>query len=198
MDGRVSESVVMGSSARPILFVTSRVEKASEAERLGFSIERIALDLPEPQSLDPGEVVEAKARAAWARIMRPLVVEDSGLSVAAWGGFPGALVKWLEMSAGVEGLARMLDAFPDRGAAAVCAVAQFDGEHMLRVEGRVLGSIAPVPRGRGGFGWDCLFIPEGSTRTFAEMDGAEKDRVSHRRRAWEALAEKRRESGTAL
>ena len=43
-------------------------------------------------------------------------------------------------------------------------------------------------RGEGGFGWDALFIPDGSDRTFAEMSGEEKDRVSHRRRAWEALA----------
>jgi len=176
--------------ASPLLFVTSRAEKAREAERLGFSLERMDLDLPEPQSLDPAEIVEAKARAAYDRVARPLVVEDSGLSIAAWGGFPGALVKWLERSAGIEKLATMLDGFPDRAATAVCAVASFDGVTLLRGQGRVPGAIARSPRGEGGFGWDCLFIPEGSVRTFAEMEPEEKDRVSHRRLAWQALAEK--------
>jgi len=176
--------------APTILLVTSRAEKAREAERLGFSIERLSLELPEPQALDPMEIVEAKARAAWARVARPLVVEDSGLSVAAWGGFPGALVKWLEKSAGVETLARMLDPFPDRVATAVCAVAYFDGEELVRASGEVRGSIALSPRGTGGFGWDSIFLPEGSALTFAEMAPEEKDRVSHRRRAWEALSEK--------
>ena len=86
----------------PLVFVTSRAEKAREAERLGFAIERLDIDLPEPQALDPSAIVEAKAQAAYAMLARPVLVEDSGLSIDAWGGFPGALVKWLEVSAGVR------------------------------------------------------------------------------------------------
>jgi non-canonical purine NTP pyrophosphatase (RdgB/HAM1 family) len=170
------------------VFVTGRAEKALEAERLGFRLERVDLDLTEPQALDPVEIVEWKAREAYARISRPVVVEDSGLAVKAWRGFPGALVKWLERSAGLEAMARMLDGFADRSATATCAVAYFDGERVVRARGEASGAIAPAPRGSGGFGWDALFIPEGMGRTFAEMSGEEKDRVSHRRRAWEALA----------
>ncbi len=172
----------------PLVFVTSRAEKALEAARLGFDIERLDVDLPEPQALDPSEIVEAKARAAYALLARPVLVEDSGLSVRAWGGFPGALVKWLEKSAGVAGLARMLDPFPDRAATAVCAIAYCDGGEVVSARGETPGTIAPAPRGEGGFGWDVLFIPEGAARTFAEMTPAEKDRVSHRRRAWDAIA----------
>jgi len=170
------------------VFVTGRPEKALEAERLGFSFERVDCDLVEPQALDPAEVVEAKARDAWRLLSRPVLVEDSGLSIDAWGGFPGALVKWLEKSAGVASIARMLEAFPDRRATAICSIAYFDGEGLVRASGSCRGTIAPAPRGLGGFGWDTLFIPEGDRRTFAEMPGQEKDRVSHRRRAWEALA----------
>jgi non-canonical purine NTP pyrophosphatase (RdgB/HAM1 family) len=172
---------------RPV-FVTGRAEKAREAERLGFRFERRDLDLAEPQALDPADIVESKARDAYAKLARPVVVEDSGLAIKAWNGFPGALVKWLEKSAGLEAIARMLDRFPDRSATATCAVAYFDGEHVVQGRGEVSGVIAQAPRGKGGFGWDALFIPEGSDRTFAEMSGEEKDRVSHRRRAWEALA----------
>jgi XTP/dITP diphosphohydrolase len=174
----------------PPVFVTGRPEKALEAERLGFVLERLDLDLPEPQALDPGDVVEAKSREAHRRLARPVLVEDSGLSIRAWAGFPGALVKWLEKSAGVAAIPRMLSAFADRGATATCAVAYFDGSELVTATGSVEGTIAPEPRGAGGFGWDVIFIPEGETRTFAEMSGEEKDRVSHRRRAWEVLARK--------
>jgi len=176
----------------PPVFVTGRPEKAFEAERLGFVLERLDLDLPEPQALLPAEVVEAKAREAYTRLSRPVLVEDSGLAIHAWGGFPGALVKWLEKSAGVAAIPRMLGGFADRGATASCAVAYCDGAELVTAAGSVEGTIAPEPRGRGGFGWDVIFIPEGDTRTFAEMLGEEKDRVSHRRRAWEALARKLR------
>lgn len=174
----------------PVVFVTSRAEKAREAERLGFAIERLDMDLPEPQALDPSEIVEAKARAAYGMLSRPVLVEDSGLAVGAWGGFPGALVKWLEVSAGIETLARMLDAFPDRSATAVCAIAYCDGAEVVTARGTARGAIAAEPRGSNGFGWDVLFVPEGFDRTFAEMRGDEKDGISHRRRAWDALAEK--------
>lgn len=174
---------------RPV-FVTSRPEKAAEAERLGFRLERLELVLPERQALDPAEVVEAKAKEAYARLSRPVLVEDAGLEIRAWGGFPGALVNWLERSAGLGNLLRMLDGFPDRSATATCAVAYFDGGELVTAEGKVSGTIAPVPRGGRGFGWDAIFVPAGSENTFGEMSPAEKDRLSHRRRAWEALAGK--------
>jgi XTP/dITP diphosphohydrolase len=169
------------------LLVTSRAEKAEEARRLGFPVSQHALDLPEPQALDPARVVEAKARAAYEILRTPLLVEDSGLSIDAWGGFPGALVKWMEQSVGLSGISRMLDAFPDRAAEAVCVVAFYDGEALRSARGECRGAIAARPRGEGGFGWDRLFVPEGDLRTFAEMSAEDKDRVSHRRRAWESL-----------
>ena len=172
----------------PIVFVTSRAEKAREAERLGFSIERLDVELSEPQALDPSDIVAEKARSAYAMLSRPVLVEDSGLAIRAWGGFPGALVKWVEASAGVPALPRMLDAFEDRSATAICAIAYYDGGEIVTARGEARGSIAAAPRGSDGFGWDTVFVPEGSDRTFAEMAPAEKDRVSHRRRAWDALA----------
>jgi non-canonical purine NTP pyrophosphatase (RdgB/HAM1 family) len=179
---------ILGVVGLPLVFVTSRSEKAREAERLGFAVERLDLDLPEPQALDPSRIVEAKARTAYEMLSRPVLVEDSSLSIEAWGGFPGALVKWLEKSAGVAAIPRMLDPFADRRATAVCAIAYTDGGEIVAARGETRGAIAPAPRGSNGFGWDTIFVPEGEERTFAEMSGAEKDRVSHRRRAWEALA----------
>jgi non-canonical purine NTP pyrophosphatase (RdgB/HAM1 family) len=157
---------------------------------MGFALERVDLDLPEPQSFDPSEVAAVKVRAAFDRLRRPVLVEDSGLEVAAWGGFPGALVKWLTKGAGLEGITRMLDAFPDRSARAVCALACFDGERVVSARGVTEGAIAGRPRGTRGFGWDPIFVPEGLDRTYAELEPDEKDRLSHRGRAWAELAQK--------
>jgi XTP/dITP diphosphohydrolase len=173
---------------RPIAFVTSRAEKVEEARRMGFPVEPVALDLPESQALDPGDVVEEKARAAWRSLDRPVLVEDSGLAIRAWGGFPGALVKWLERAAGVSAIPRMLASWEDRAAVACCVVAYFDGNRLVVGRGECPGRIALEPRGETGFGWDSIFEPEGSDRTFAELGPERKDRVSHRRLAWEALA----------
>jgi XTP/dITP diphosphohydrolase len=175
--------------APSLVLVTTRAEKAEEARRMGFPVEQRSLELPEPQALDPAEIVEAKARAAFERLSVPVLVEDSGLAIAAWGGFPGALVKWMEKTVGLEGIARMLDPFPDRSATAVCVIASFDGRRLRTARGETRGAIAAAPRGKRGFGWDRLFVPEGEARTFAEMEPGEKDRVSHRWRAWTRLAE---------
>ncbi|HEY6148708.1 MAG TPA: non-canonical purine NTP pyrophosphatase, partial [Thermoanaerobaculia bacterium] len=115
----------------PLVFVTSRPEKAEEARRFGFEVETLYLDLPELQSLDSADVVDAKARAAYEKIGRPVVVEDSGLAISAWGGFPGALVRWLEKSAGIEAIPRMLAGWKDRRATAVCVVAWFNGARLV-------------------------------------------------------------------
>jgi len=133
-------------------------------------------------------VAREKARLAWERVRRPVLVEDSGLEILAWGGFPGALVKWLEKSAGLDAIVRMLEPFPDRTARAVCVIACFDGERLVTGRGVTEGRIAPAPRGTGGFGWDPIFVPRGSKKTFAEMLPPQKDAVSHRGRAWAALA----------
>jgi XTP/dITP diphosphohydrolase len=85
----------------------------------------------------------------------------------------------------------MLDGFSDRGAEAVSVLAvarpdQREGD-VLVAEGRVKGAIALHPRGENGFGWDVLFIPEGETRTFAEMSEEEKNARSHRTHAFQEL-----------
>lgn len=133
-------------------------------------------------------VARAKAESAFTTLGRPVLVDDSGLEILAWGGFPGALVKWLVKSADVGTISRMLDPFPDRRARAVCVLAGYDGERRIEAVGVAEGSIAAAPRGRGGFGWDPIFVPDGSPRTFAEMDADEKGRLSHRGHAWRALA----------
>ena len=176
-----------------VIFVTSNESKLREARGiLGVELESVDLDLPEPQALDVAEVAAQKALAARAALRdppRPVLVEDSGIVFGAWNGLPGALTKWFLNSVGNEGLLRMLVAEEDRSARAVCAVAVSDAGGSVQVfVGEVEGFVAGAPRGSGGFGWDPIFVPEGERRTYAEM-GPDKDRVSHRARAFEAARE---------
>jgi XTP/dITP diphosphohydrolase len=131
-----------------------------------------------------------KARAVAARHAGAWVLaDDSGLVVNALGGAPGVRSA---RYAGRDGdtpannalLLKNLEGVADRSAAFVCAMAVIapDGaEHV--VEGRCDGRILTAPRGKGGFGYDPLFVPEGGERTFAELSAAEKNSISHRARA---------------
>lgn len=172
-----------------LTLVTGSASKLAEAQRiLRVPLRSVALDLPEPQAVEVAAVVEAKARAAWEALGGvPVMVDDTGLSFDAWNGLPGALVKWFLATAGPEGVCRMLDPFATRAAAAVTVIAVYDGT-LHTFEGRVRGTVPRTPRGDGGFGWDPLFIPDGSARTFAEMAPEEKDGFSMRRIALESLA----------
>lgn len=132
----------------------------------------------------------AKARDAFAATGLAAVADDSGLEVAALNGMPGVLsARWSgkhgDDAANTALLLAQLRDVPDerRGAAFVsaCALAAPSGEVVVR--GEWTGSIAPQPRGDGGFGYDPVFIPDGSDRTAAELRPEEKDAVSHRGRA---------------
>jgi non-canonical purine NTP pyrophosphatase (RdgB/HAM1 family) len=176
-----------------VIFVTSNASKLREArEILGVEIDSVGLDLPEPQAIDVAEVAAQKALAARAALddpPRPVLVEDSGIIFGAWNGLPGALTKWFLAAVGNEGLLKMLAAEEDRSAQAVCAVAVAwpDGE-IRTFGGEVAGEVAGSPRGQGGFGWDPIFIPAGSSETYAEL-GPRKHEDSHRARAFRAARE---------
>lgn len=172
--------------------VTGNVNKHREAERLlGHPLERVALDLPELQAATTYEVALAKAATAHTTLGRPVIIEDAGLELTALGGFPGPFIKFWETQGGLVSICRALDGTPDRRATAVCVLAFVaDAGPPSYVEGRTAGTIAMLPRGENGFGWDAIFIPEGETRTFGEMSANEKDAWSHRGRAWAKLRAK--------
>jgi XTP/dITP diphosphohydrolase len=175
------------------IFVTTNEHKRREVQDiLGFALGRADLDLPEIQAIDPADVAAEKARAAREALGDtdlPVLVEDSGLMVDAWGGFPGALTKWLMQSVGNEGLLRMFAPGDDRSARAVCVVALAEAGGRVRTfRGEVRGTVAESPRGEGGFGYDPVFVPGWSSMTYAQM-GEGKNTDSHRARAFRAVKE---------
>lgn len=164
-----------------------------------------SLGLPEPEETGTTFVENAliKARAAAEAAGLPALADDSGLSVAALGGAPGVYTAdWAEkgpreggpgrdwyMAMGkVEGKLAELgpDAPRDAWFSCVLAIAWPDGESAV-YEGRVDGSLTWPPRGALGFGYDPVFIKTGDTRTFAELDPAEKHAISHRADAFAKL-----------
>lgn len=179
-----------------LVFVTSNLAKVREAESvLGCPLDHRALDLDEIQSLDLELVTRRKAMSAFERLGTPVLVEDTSLELGGLGGFPGPLVRWLLASVGPAGICKVAACFDDRRATARCVVCATDGVDEVVAAGVVHGVVPFSPRGRHGFGWDPAFMPDGGGgRTFAEMTAADKNALSHRRRALTALADALRET----
>ena len=178
-------------SLAPFVLVTGNRGKIAEARlALGMEIEAVEVDLPEIQGLDLFEILQQKAEVAWEMVQRPLVVEEAGLGLTALNGFPGPLVKWMLESIGAEGIARTAHALGDPRAVARCALLYRDAERSVVAEGNTSGTLVVPGRGEHGFGWDPVFLPDGESRTFAELAGQEKDAVSHRGKAWRDLMPK--------
>ena len=189
-----------------LLLATRNAGKLAELQRLLASavpgVEVIGLrDVAEyPEAPETGATFEEnallKAREAVRYTGLPAVADDSGLCVDALNGMPGVLsARWAgshgDDAANLRLVLDQLSAVPDqlRGASFVCAAALAlpTGEEHV-VEGRLVGSLVRDPRGSGGFGYDPVFVPEGDTRTTAEMSAVEKNAISHRGDAFRALA----------
>jgi XTP/dITP diphosphohydrolase len=155
------------------------------------------LGLPEPDETETTFTGNAllKARAAADRGGKIALADDSGLSVAALDGQPGIYsARWAGPGKNfVDAMKKVEDRLEeaesdDMAAWFTCAlaVAWPEGPAVV-VEGRIDGRLTFPARGDRGFGYDPIFIPEGGTLTFGEMDPAEKDAISHRARAFEKL-----------
>jgi XTP/dITP diphosphohydrolase len=165
-----------------------------------FGIEPVAagdLGLPEPDETGDTFVANAvlKASAAAQATGLPALADDSGLTVAALGGAPGLYsARWAgpgkDFGAAMGRVERELVASgsADRRAAFVCALAlAWPDGHVESFEGAIAGELVFPPRGDRGFGYDPIFVAEGYTQTFGEIDPAEKHSISHRARAFAQL-----------
>jgi XTP/dITP diphosphohydrolase len=153
-----------------------------------------APDVPETgATFEENALLKARAIADYTGL--PAVADDSGLCVDALNGMPGVLsARW----AGGHGddkanlnlvLAQVADVPGTRlGARFVCAAALVTDGGEWVVTGQVEGRLIRAPRGSGGFGYDPIFLPDGFDQTTAEMTAEAKDAISHRGRAFRALA----------
>ena len=153
-------------------------------------------DVPEPHDTYLDNALE-KARAIASALGEPAIADDSGIEVDALGGGPGPRSARFagEGASEAENLAKLVEVIAEEPSDArtaryrcVAAIARPDGR-ALHAEGFCEGSLLATPRGARGFGYDPMFVPEGGHRTMAELQDEEKDLISHRGRAFRALAE---------
>ena len=190
----------------PVVLATRNQGKLNELARiLGTEVRLAGLDAfpGAPDVPETGATFEAnallKARAIATHTNLPTVADDSGLCVDALNGMPGVLsARWAgrhgDDRANLDLLLAQIAEVPDAllGARFVCAAALVvpaDGvPREWVVTGQVEGRLIRAPRGSGGFGYDPIFRPDGFTETTAEMTPDAKDAISHRGRAFRALA----------
>jgi XTP/dITP diphosphohydrolase len=154
-----------------------------------------ALGLPEPDETEATFTGNAllKARAASEATGLPALADDSGLEVMALDRAPGIYsARWAgpkrNFDVAMARVTTLLAEKEDRAARFVCALALVaPGADDLVVEGEVCGHIALAPKGGRGFGYDPIFVPDGYSVTFGEMDPAEKHAMSHRAQAFAKL-----------
>jgi XTP/dITP diphosphohydrolase len=170
-----------------ILFCTSNSQKFREAEFiLGFPLEHSNIDLAELQGMDLKKIVEHKTKQAWEILRRPVLVEDVGLYVNAWKGFPGPFVKWAQNSMGYQAIA---DALPRNNRRAEWVVVYglcINGKVYLAT-GKTKGLISAKKLGQSAFGFDPWFIATGEKKSYAQMSPTEKTKTSARAKALRKL-----------
>ena len=190
-----------------LVFASNNTHKLEEVRQiLPAEIQVVSLrEIGFVQEIDEtGDTLDAnsalKARVVWnwlcekglAEEVDGVFADDTGLEIAALGGAPGVrTARWAGDEAcdvnNRQKALRELEGKEDRRARFRTVVSLIRGGELLQVEGIVNGQIATAEEGDGGFGYDPVFVPEGHEKTFASLTSEEKNAISHRGRAMEAL-----------
>jgi len=171
-----------------LTFITGNKGKVREMQekmkKETVTIQQKDLGYPEIQADTLEEVIHFGYHYVKYHIEGPFVIEDAGLFIEALHGFPGVYSKYVYYSIGLEGILHLLQHQSNRKAVfrSVYAYGEAQEEPRLFI-GECLGTITQEQRGTQGFGYDPIFVPKGSTKTFAEMKTSEKNRYSHRGKA---------------
>lgn len=171
-----------------LYFVSSNEGKIIEAQHiLGFPLKIAKLSLHEIQSLDVEEIVRIKAEDAYRQIQQPLLVDDAGMYIEAWNGFPGPFIKFVSDAGGPDLLLQMMRSETNRKAYFQASIGYHDGKDIHIFSGKVFGHVTDEKRGENGWGFDPVFQPDGHTLTLSEMTLEDKNKISHRKFALEQL-----------
>jgi XTP/dITP diphosphohydrolase len=170
-----------------IAFVTTNEGKFREVSAMladaGIKILREDRSYPEIQADRLEKVVRFAATVLDDQIAGDYLIDDSGLFLDAFGGFPGVYSSYVYKRLGCAGVLKLLHDAKSRAATFETVFLLKQGGAHEVFHGACPGTIADRERGAAGFGFDPVFIPEGATKTFAEMTLSEKNRSSHRARA---------------
>ena len=181
------------SAKRTLWFVTQNAHKYQEARRtldpFGIKIRILTSPKIEIQSTTLEEIAQFAAEEAAKKHNRTVVVEDSGLFVKALNGFPGPFSSYVYATVGVEGLLRLISRQRRREAYFQASLALASPKDSSRqFSGKVYGTVSHKSAGTKGFGFDPVFIPKGTRKTFAQGGGQFKDKYSHRAITFRKLA----------
>ena len=164
-----------------IVFVTQNQNKVEDAKKLmpGVEINHIDFEVPEIQSMDPRQIAEYKIKFAYEKVQKPCFVMDASLFLDCLNGFPGPFIKWYyKNTVGAEKTCAIANLFQEPGCQWTTVLGYYDGQETHFLEETVRGNVPPKPIGENGYDWDIIFIPEGETRTFAEMTFEEKQQYA--------------------
>jgi len=166
-----------------VLFASSNKHKVAEANEVGrkFGVEfkQVSVDYSEVRDKSVSVVALDGVKYVYSQVKKPVIVEDSGLFISSLNDFPGSYSRFVFDLIGIQGILDLMRSKKDRQAYFLSAIAFHDGKTLKAFEGRVDGVIARTSKGFSGFGFDPIFIPKGSKKTFAE-DIEFKSKVSHR------------------
>lgn len=172
-----------------ITLVTGNPNKLAELQAIlpaNLSIESKAIDLVEIQSLDLEEIVKNKLFAAYEVIGGPVIVEDISAELENLNGLPGPFIKFFEQRLGKDALYQLSS--EGTRVSIKCCMGYYDGTTVATFIGTMEGTIT-APSGTTGFGFDVVIIPDGYSDTLAVLGPDVKNKISHRYKAAQQLAE---------
>ena len=182
-----------------VRFVSKNAFKLEEAAtilgRAGVTVTPLKIVIDELQTDDTTVLVKDKTLKAFSRVGRPLFVEHTGLYLSHLSGLPGGLTEVFWNTLEADRFAELVGNSPDPAAIARTMIGYTDARRFYQFTGEIPGRIAAKPKGPREFQWDCVFIPEGESDTFAEM-GNRKNDLSMRRKALDAFAQFLRAAST--
>ena len=165
-----------------LFFASSNEHKFEEVQRilstLGVNIKLFKTTLEEIQSNSLNEIAKRKAIDAFTKIQKPILIEDDGLFINSLNGFPGPYSSYAYDTIGNTGIIQLLENTELRDAKFVAIIAYCNGIDEVKLfESSIPGKISKEIE-KGGWGYDPIFIPDGESKTFANV--SDKDKFSHR------------------
>jgi XTP/dITP diphosphohydrolase len=199
MSKNASNEICQLPKRKVVFFATGNINKYNEAKSIlsqhGLAIGMLKLKGDEIQSESLNEIAQKSVLNAYRRCKLPIFVEDAGLFVDALSGFPGPYAAYVYHTIHNSGILKLMENIKDRHAKFQSLIAYCDNQSLCEpicFEGESKGEITATERkeqGKSGFGFDPIFQPAGSNKTFAEMTIEEKNSYSHRAAAIRKFAE---------
>ena len=165
-----------------LFFVSSNHHKYQEAKKIldsfGIKLGFVKFDLEEIQSNSLKEIALYKAKVAFSKYKKPLIIEDDGLFIESLEGFPGPYSSYVFKTIGNKGILNLLK--QNRKAKFISIITYCDKKTLQSFEAKLDGTISKSQKGKG-WGYDPIFMPKNTKKTFAESNN--KNKLSHRYKA---------------